>query len=249
MIRHIAAAAAVALAVATPATASTTITFTGGSSATDGPDGNIRTGYGSGGIQVQAAAFSYDGSTLEQAWLGAYSSGLGVTNNGEGNGTTNNNHTIDNSGQKDFVLLIFNQAVNIQSAVLTPFSLGSGPTDNDAWISYANFALPFTTPGTQVPLNSALWAALNGVDYTVNGNTSSPYSVNFNSSGFYGNVWLIGAANPNPDSYADGFKLSSIKVNAAVPEPATWAMMLLGFGAIGLSVRARRRSGIAVLAA
>lgn len=27
----------------------------------------------------------------------------------------------------------------------------------------------------------------------------------------------------------------------AVPEPATWAMMLLGFGAIGLSFRSRRR--------
>jgi hypothetical protein len=30
---------------------------------------------------------------------------------------------------------------------------------------------------------------------------------------------------------------------AAVPEPATWAMMLLGFGAIGLAVRRRRRTG------
>lgn len=34
-----------------------------------------------------------------------------------------------------------------------------------------------------------------------------------------------------------------------VPEPATWAMMLLGFGAVGLAVRrARRRSGIPQLA-
>jgi hypothetical protein len=27
---------------------------------------------------------------------------------------------------------------------------------------------------------------------------------------------------------------------AAVPEPGTWAMMLLGFGAIGFSMRRRR---------
>jgi len=29
-----------------------------------------------------------------------------------------------------------------------------------------------------------------------------------------------------------------------VPEPATWAMMLLGFGAIGLSMRHRRRKAL-----
>ena len=35
---------------------------------------------------------------------------------------------------------------------------------------------------------------------------------------------------------------------AAVPEPATWAMMLLGFGAIGLSMRKRRRPVLAQVA-
>lgn len=34
----------------------------------------------------------------------------------------------------------------------------------------------------------------------------------------------------------------NIGVIAAVPEPATWGMMLLGFGAIGASLRRRRRS-------
>ena len=31
-------------------------------------------------------------------------------------------------------------------------------------------------------------------------------------------------------------------VSGAVPEPATWAMMLLGFGAVGVSLRRRRRT-------
>ena len=35
---------------------------------------------------------------------------------------------------------------------------------------------------------------------------------------------------------------------APLPEPATWAMMLLGFGAIGLSLRQRRRVALSQLA-
>ena len=35
---------------------------------------------------------------------------------------------------------------------------------------------------------------------------------------------------------------------AAVPEPATWAMMLVGFGMMGASMRYRRRSTTTVYA-
>lgn len=38
-----------------------------------------------------------------------------------------------------------------------------------------------------------------------------------------------------------GFELDNVVVNSAVPEPASWAMMLIGFGAIGASMRRRRR--------
>jgi hypothetical protein len=38
-----------------------------------------------------------------------------------------------------------------------------------------------------------------------------------------------------------GSYAGTINVAAAVPEPATWAMMLLGFGAMGLSIRRRGR--------
>ena len=34
----------------------------------------------------------------------------------------------------------------------------------------------------------------------------------------------------------------------AVPEPATWAMMLIGFGAMGVSLRRRRRASVAAIA-
>ena len=47
-----------------------------------------------------------------------------------------------------------------------------------------------------------------------------------------------------------GFELDNISLAAAsaVPEPATWAMMLLGFGLIGSSLRTRRRSAKLVVA-
>ena len=44
-------------------------------------------------------------------------------------------------------------------------------------------------------------------------------------------------------SYAGNFN-----VNAAVPEPKTWAMMLLGFGAMGLAIRRRRKPVLAQIA-
>ena len=38
--------------------------------------------------------------------------------------------------------------------------------------------------------------------------------------------------------------LGSLDVTPSVPEPATWAMMLVGFGAVGFSLRRKRRAGL-----
>ena len=43
-------------------------------------------------------------------------------------------------------------------------------------------------------------------------------------------------------TFIDDFRLGTA-ATGAVPEPSTWAMMLLGFGAIGYSMRRRRKSG------
>ncbi len=47
------------------------------------------------------------------------------------------------------------------------------------------------------------------------------------------------------NSTANGFVLSAqsgLFQNSAVPEPATWAMMILGFGIVGSTLRRRRRT-------
>ncbi len=63
-------------------------------------------------------------------------------------------------------------------------------------------------------------------------------------SGAYGGVEPIGDVHPNEAGYS--VIARQIEASSAVPEPATWAMMLLGFGLVGGAVRYRRRStGIA----
>lgn len=48
-------------------------------------------------------------------------------------------------------------------------------------------------------------------------------------------------SNDNVGPLLDNFSLSI----GAVPEPATWAMMLFGFGAMGAAMRSRRRAAVA----
>jgi hypothetical protein len=51
------------------------------------------------------------------------------------------------------------------------------------------------------------------------------------------------------ESQADAGIIPTTAVPAAVPEPATWAMMILGFGAIGYAMRGRRRVTVRIRAA
>ena len=44
----------------------------------------------------------------------------------------------------------------------------------------------------------------------------------------------------NPDRDYDDMIIRAV-VHPAVPEPATWAMMLVGFGGMGVALRRRRR--------
>lgn len=47
----------------------------------------------------------------------------------------------------------------------------------------------------------------------------------------------------------NGLVINATDAITSVPEPATWAMMLLGFGAVGLSLRFRRKKALATAAA
>jgi hypothetical protein len=47
-------------------------------------------------------------------------------------------------------------------------------------------------------------------------------------------------------STSNAFEIDNVTVNSGVPEPATWAMMLMGFGAAGAAMRRSRRKTVAL---
>jgi hypothetical protein len=183
-----------------------------------------------------------DSYKIASATLGTFTPGLGVLGPGEGYGDAE--HQIDNSDGVDFVMLRFSESVNLSGIGRTPFFMSgispSGTTDSDAsfkstaagagvaWDQTVDLSGFTYKPSTFTALDGSPIAS--GTNYTSAVNTS-----------VFSTTWLVSAAAFKDNN--DGFKLSSVSVNftpAAVPEPATWAMMLVGFGAIGGTLRSRR---------
>jgi hypothetical protein len=149
--------------------------------------------------------------------------------------TGENTATDTEGGRTGVNAIAFNQPApgTVVSGVLTSpsgynFVLGglnsSGCNGSGNFYCFDNTAIP-PTPGTLL---------------------SGPLSFMFNVTADTAGVW---------DNYATHFKIDwvgtqnnydlvslAIPVNTgAVPEPATWAMMLIGFGAAGYSLRRRRK--------
>lgn len=192
------------------------------------------------GVNVRASGWSIHGDgDIYKAQLGVWPDGLGVKN-----GRDDNSHTIDNSGFLDFVLLQFDQVVELESA---RFWTGwHGMNDTDATLGYTVTGLPFATPPALHGLPQSQLASLDLHGSGGWGNSGDSFR-DVNPSGHVGNLWLIGAAFDNPEGSKklDGFKLDKLTFSlvppSAVPEPSTWAMLLVGFGAIGGAMRSRRQ--------
>lgn len=240
-------AAASLIFAAMPAAASTTFnTTTVGDPYTDtGPSGSNTVKFTDSGHTVTITGYQLSqGSppSVNTAHVGVYSPGIGVTGNGDFGGLFNY-HQIDNvNGYTDFVLLTFDSAVTLDTIGIKSFVTGFGPYtayDND--LSFQALTSPFNASN----INNTGWTTIYG--------NGSQTSVSTGSSAV-SNQWLVGAAVDSPlilalakgnkptvdDKDNDGFKISSLTVRSAVPEPATWGMMLIGFGAVGASMRRRR---------
>lgn len=72
------------------------------------------------------------------------------------------------------------------------------------------------------------------------GGDGDPFSAHLADLSGLGLVDRIEVMTPSDDPI--GYAYDDFSFSAAVPEPGTWAMMLLGFGAVGLALRKRGRT-------
>lgn len=110
-------------------------------------------------------------------------------------------------------------------------------------MSAAFSATTATNPASQVTLLELL---LNGVSIYSSGGTG-------NSLNLLTNTLAAGPSNNYQFRYTvtlatAGDVSGPASFYTAVPEPATWGLMLLGFGGLGMVLRRRRRPGLAQIA-
>lgn len=248
---HIALAAA-ALVAAVPAQAADYILDTAATKTAGTGYGNTFTykmasTNGGAAINVKATAWvrDYSGNYSAGQLYSWGSAGLGIVQPGEG-GT--NYHTIDNANGWEFVVLQFDQAVSLQSAVLNPYALGTNRYyDNDAFIARATANFGTAVSGSLLksiesglnydPSKQSGEAWFNSDSAAYNGAAKQTYNLATTKAG---NLWIVGGSINGPDGLNDAFKLNSVKVTSGVPEPTTWMTMILGFGVVGAALRRRR---------
>ncbi|NES03603.1 MAG: hypothetical protein F6K22_12560, partial [Okeania sp. SIO2F4] len=183
----------------TTTTGSEDITFyLTGNSYTTGPYGNVRN-FTQNGVSVDVSAFSSNksGGDWKKAYLGAYGSGLGVTNQNE----SGSGHLVDNGGSNDYILFEFEEEVIVDRAFLDYVSGGS---DITVWIGDRD--------GEDISLlnNDILndFTKENNDDY----NNNHDRWADFNANELKGDTLVIAA---RTDHNHDAFKLRKLDISVA----------------------------------
>lgn len=123
------------------------------------------------------------------------------------------------------------------------FSLRN-PLDSNPTSSFTNFKYSLddvSVAGTPDSITFYTVSSLGLFDLAFGNTILSFYGDDIGSTGFldFPKAYsFTSAVNGNNSAGGLGF----LTVTSAVPEPATWAMMVLGFGAMGMAMRRRRGS-------
>ena len=166
-----------------------------------------------------------------------------ITNNGPNNFTFNYQGTLgpDEGVRNGDRLIIFDFNGYIAGSVFSTLANVAASVENVS-------AVPIITPGqTDDPNIPNLVFTYTGPDFQVSG---GPYpSIDFNGLGarsIYGATVLDAfftrttKNNPPGEAVTPAYQVGTVRV-PAVPEPATWGMMLGGFGLLGFAARRRNR--------
>lgn len=87
---------------------------------------------------------------------------------------------------------------------------------------------------------SSIWTPANGNQSDPNTNPVVTFLLSGADVSAFSSLRLTSSSN--------AFEIDNVAINSAVPEPSTWAMMLVGFGAVGFSLRRRSRVALAQVA-
>ena len=172
-----------------------------------GTAANVRT-YTSAGVTLTTRAFSReevscDSVSWKNAYLGAYSTGLGVTNTGE---NAAKDYRLDNDGRTDFLVLQFSESVVIDKAYLKAVF-----TDSDATVWIGNST-------TITSLSDKILADLGTPEQNAGGSIDRIADINAKNRS--GNTLVIAAANTESCGN-DNFTLSGLDVFKLVSTGST----------------------------
>ncbi len=242
---HFLSSAVVIFAGIASANAAFTTLNLAGSAGNPASFGNTLT-FSQNGLTVTASAWGYTGSAgtlFENAGLGQYSTGLGVSDRGEGLAAGDPSHQVDNIGPDNFVMFNFgSNPVDISSINIDPF--GIYDRDVSYWVGNV-------TPGTD--LTGKSYAQLSALGFTQGrfDALSTPSETSLAVAiGKTGNTILFGTYVGEPPNTGAGsstdedrFKIASITAGPVVqappvPEPTT---ALFGLALMGFCSATRRR--------
>lgn len=189
------------------------------------------------------AALSLSAASANAATNLGFESGLsGWTLNGNGGSSGSYGSFTAAEGSK----LGYVEAgwAGVYSTLTQIFTLAAGQTITGSVGFQSNDYLPY---------NDDAYLAINGLHLfdssvaQVGSNGASGWKTFSYTAAAAGNYALtLGVRNVGDSQSASGAVLDNVSLSAAVPEPATWAMMLMGFAATGVLLRSNRRRAVAL---
>lgn len=215
-------------------------------------------------ILLSVAALSLASSANAATIIGLFNTGTDATNTAlaGGNGVADTHYSILSSTTPGFVgqqaQTYYNPAYIANDANSRWISLSStGTPGNNTTVYRLTFDLSGFDATTAAISGS--WGADNFGSILLNGSATGNALTGIKFENFQGLTnFTIGSGfaaglNTLDFSVVDGggptaFRVDDLvgTVGNAVPEPATWAMMLFGFGVVGSSIRRRRQQAVRV---